>query len=281
MTDLLIRMLAGINAVANAAGDLLQAPVAACPGWLSLTVISAAVGVLALIVFKYTSNQQAIGRVRDDIKANLLAVKLYRDSFSVAMKSQARVLTGACRLLLYSLVPMLVLIGPVCLGLAQMGSWYQARPLRPEDGQVTVQLKVNGPPGILPLVTLEPFPAARLLAGPVRVSSRGEIYFKLQPLENGTHTLVFRVGDGRYEKQMVIGNGFMRVSPKRPGAHLGDVLMYPLETPFASADPVQSISIAYPPRDSRMYGTDWWVVYFFLASMACALLCKPFLKVRI
>jgi uncharacterized membrane protein (DUF106 family) len=281
MTDLLLRMLAGINAVANAAGELLQAPVAACPGWLSLTVMSAAVGVLALIVFKYTSNQQAIGRVRDDIKANLLAVKLYRDSFSVAMKSQTRVLTGACRLLLYSLVPMLVLIGPVCLVLAQMGSWYQARPLRPEDGQVTVQIKMKGSPGTLPLVTLDSLPAARLLTGPVRVSSRGEIYFTLRPLENGTHTLIFHVGDGRYEKQMVIGNGFMRVSPKRPGASPWDVLMYPLETPFASGDLVQSISIAYPPRDSMMYGTDWWVIYFFLASMAFAFLAKPFLKVRI
>lgn len=281
MTDLLIRMLAGINAVANAAGDLLQGPVAACPGWLSLTVMSAAVGVMALIVFKYTSNQQAIGRVRDDIKANLLAVKLYKDSFSVAMKSQARVLAGACRLLLYSLVPMLVLIGPVCLVLAQMGSWYQARPLRPEDGQVTVQLKVKGAPGVLPPVTLDPLPAARLLAGPVRVSGRGEIYFKLRPLENGTHTLIFHVGDGRYEKQITVGEGFMRVSPKRPGAHLGDVLMYPLEKPFAAGDPVKSISIAYPARDSRIYGTDWWVIYFFLASTAFAVLCKPFLKVRI
>jgi hypothetical protein len=176
---------------------------------------------------------------------------------------------------------MLVLSGPVCLVLAQMGSWYQARPLRPEDGQVTVQLKVKGAPGSLPLVTLDTLPAARLLAGPVRVSSRGEVYFKLRPLENGTHTLVFHVGDGCYEKQMAVGEGFMRMSPKRPGASPWDVLMYPLETPFASADPVQSISIAYPPRDSRIYGTDWWVVYFFLASMAFAVLCKPFLKVRI
>jgi len=281
MTDLLIRMLTAINARANAAGDMLQVPVAACPGWLSITVMSAAVGVLALVVFKYTSNQKAIGRVRDDIRANLLAVKLYKDNFSVAMRSQARVLADAFRLLFYSTVPMLVLIVPVCLVLAQMGSWYQARPLQPGDGQVTVTLKMNDRPGTLPRVTLDPLPGARLLTGPVRVSSRGEIYFKLQPLENGNHTLIFHIGDGRYEKQMVIGNGFMRVSPKRPGAHLKDVLMFPLEKPFTSGDPVQSISIAYPARDSRIYGTDWWIVYFFLASMAFAVLCKPFLKVRI
>ena len=281
MTALLIRMLAGVNTLANAAGNLLQSPVAACPGWLSLTVMSAGAGVLALLVFKHTSNQKAIGRVRDEIRANLLAVKLYPDSFSVAMRSQARVVAGSFRLLVYSVVPMLVLIGPVCLLLAQMGTWYQARPLRPEDGQVTVKCIMSDRLDSLPQVTLDSLPAAPLLAGPVRVTGKREIYFKLQPLENGNHSLVFRVGDGRYEKRMTIGKGFMRVSPLRPGASLGDVLMYPLEKPFTSGDPIQSIRIAYPTRESKIYGTDWWVGYFFLASMAFAVLCKPFLKVRI
>jgi uncharacterized membrane protein (DUF106 family) len=281
MTDLVIRTITGINGFTNALGDILQVPVALVPGWLSITVMSAAVGVLALVAFKYTSNQKAIGVVRDEIRANLLAVKIYQDNFFVAVRSQARVLAGAFRLLLYSMVPMLVLILPVCLVLAQMGSWYQARPLRPGDGQVTVQLQMNHPSGTLPQVSLEPLPGARLLAGPVRVTGKGEIYFKLQPVENGYHNLVLHVGDGRYEKRMAVGEGFMRVSPKRPGAKPWDVLMYPLEKPFSPDDPVGSISIAYPARDSRIYGTDWWVAYFFLASMAFAMLCKPFLKVRI
>jgi uncharacterized membrane protein (DUF106 family) len=281
MTELLLRMLTGINAFTNALGDMLQAPVATMPGWLSITVLSAAVGVLALIIFKYTSNQKAIGRVRDDIKANLLAVKLFRDNFSVAFRSQARVMAAAIKLLVYSLVPMLVIILPVCLVLAQMGSWYQARPVRPGEEQVTVQLKMNHRAGTLPQVSLDPLPGVRLLAGPVRVPSQGEVYFKLQPVENGYHTLVFHVGDGRYEKQLAVGEGFMRVSPRRPGANPGDVLLYPMEKPFSSGDHVGSISIAYPARESKIFGTDWWIVYFFLASMAFALLAKPFLKVRI
>jgi hypothetical protein len=89
------------------------------------------------------------------------------------------------------------------------------------------------------------------------------------------------VGDKRYQKQLAIGEGFMRVSPKRPGAHIGDMFLYPLEKPFASDSPVHSISVDYPARDSRIHGTDWWIVYFFVASMVFAFLCKPFLKVRI
>jgi len=281
MTELLLRTLTGINTVTNALGDMLQAPVATMPGWLSITILSAVVGVLALIIFKYTSNQKAIGRVRDDIKANLLAVKLFRDNFSVALRSQARVMAAAVKLLVYSLVPMLVIILPVCLVLAQMGTWYQVRPVRPGDGQVTVQLKMNHRAGTLPQVSLDPLPGVRLLTGPVRVPSRDEIYFRLQPLEYGNHTLVFHIGDARYEKQLAVGEGFMRLSPRRPGANPGDVLLYPMEKPFSSGDHIGSISIAYPARESKIFGTDWWIVYFFLASMAFAMLCKPFLKVRI
>ena len=281
MTELLLRTLTGINTVTNALGDMLQAPVATMPGWLSITILSAVVGVLALVIFKYTSNQKAIGRVRDDIKANLLAVKLFRDNFSVALRSQARVMAAAVKLLVYSLVPMLVIILPVCLVLAQMGTWYQVRPVRPGDGQVTVQLKMNHRAGTLPQVSLDPLPGVRLLTGPVRVPSRDEIYFRLQPLEYGNHTLVFHIGDARYEKQLAVGEGFMRVSPRRPGANPGDVLLYPMEKPFSSGDHIGSISIAYPARESKIFGTDWWIVYFFLASMAFAMLCKPFLKVRI
>jgi hypothetical protein len=89
--DFLVSLIAGINGATNAVGGLLLAPVAAVPGWLSITLISAVLGVLLLLIFKYTSNQRAIGRVRDDIKANLLAVKLFKDSLSVTFRSQARV----------------------------------------------------------------------------------------------------------------------------------------------------------------------------------------------
>ena len=281
MTHLAVGIITGINAVSNAAGGILLAPVAVLPGWLSLTVISALVGVLVLAVFKYTSNQKAIGRVRDDIKANLLAVKIFRDSFTVAFRAQTRVFAGAVSLLFHSLVPMLIIMLPVSLILAQMSLWYQARPLQPGDDAVTVKLTMNETVDSLPQVSLDPLPAAPVMTGPVRIFSKKEVYWKLKPVESGNHRLVFHIGDRRYEKQLAIGNGFMRVSPRRPGSQVVDALLYPLETPFASDEPVQSISIAYPGRDARMYGRDWWLVSFFLVSMACAFLFKPLLNVRI
>ncbi len=277
----LVALITWINVVTNTICGLLLAPVAMVPGWLSITVISAVVGVLLLVIFKYTSNQKAIGCVRDDIKANLLAVKLFKDSISVAFRLQVRVFAGAFKLLFYAIVPMLVMMVPVCLILAQMSLWYQTRPLRAGDEPAVVKLKLNDELTTLPQVTLESLPAARTMIGPVRVFSKKEIYWKITPVEDGNHNLIFRVGDRQYEKQLVIGEGFMRVSPTRPGANAGDILLYPLEKPFAADSPVHSISIEYPERDSRINGTDWWIVYFFIASMAFAFIGKPFLKVRI
>jgi len=277
----LVQLITWVNVVTNAIGGFFLAPVASVQGWLSITVISAVLGVFLLIIFKYTSNQKAIGRVRDDIKANLLAVKLFKDSFSVTFRSQGRVFCASFKLLFYSIVPMLVMIVPVILIMAQMSLWYQARPLQPGDEPVIVKLKLNDNLDTLPQVVLESLPAARTMIGPVRVFNKKEIFWKIKPVDEGNHNLIFHIGDRRYEKQLAVGEGFMRLSPKRPGADFADILLYPLEKPFTSDSPVHSISIDYPERDSRIYGTDWWIVYFFVASMVFAFLFKPLIKVRI
>ena len=277
----LVQLITWVNVVTNAIGGFFLAPVASVPGWFSITVISAVLGVFLLIIFKYTSNQKAIGHVRDDIKANLLAVKLFKDSFSVTFRSQARVFCASFKLLFYSIVPMLVMIVPVILIMAQMSLWYQARPLLPGDEPVIVRLKLNDNLDTLPQVILESLPAARTMIGPVRVFTKKEIFWKIKPVEDGNYNLIFHIGDRRYEKQLAVGEGFMRLSPKRPGADFVDILLYPLEKPFTSDFLVHSISINYPERDSRINGTDWWIVYFFVVSMIFAFMFKPFLKVRI
>ncbi|MCK4957981.1 MAG: hypothetical protein KAT00_01240 [Planctomycetes bacterium] len=73
----------------------------------------------------------------------------------------------------------------------------------------------------------------------------------------------------------------MHISPQRPGWHWGDIMLNPREKPFGPDSLVESISIDYPERISRTSGTDWWLGYFFVASLVFALLFKPFLKVKI
>ena len=270
-----------INVPINALARFLLAPIGVLPGWLSNTIISAVVGVVLLIIFKYTSNQRAIGRVRDDIKANMLALKLFKDSISVTLKAQGQVFAGAGLLLVHAIRPMLVMIVPVSLLLAQLGMWYQSRPLLPgEETVVTMKLSGNiDTPW--PNVSIKSIPAADVETGPVRVFNRREICWKIKASEAGQHHITFQVGQQQIEKELAIGDGFMRVSAERPGWHWADILLHPWERPFGPDSLVQSISISYPERLSKTSGTNWWLIYFFVASLVFALIFKPFLKVRI
>ena len=104
---MLARLIAWLNEGMNALFGLLRGPLTALPPWLSLTVISALLGVVLLILFKYTSPQTAIGRVRDKIKSRLLAMKLFKDNIPVVLKSQLQVFIASILLLIYSIPPIL------------------------------------------------------------------------------------------------------------------------------------------------------------------------------
>jgi hypothetical protein len=281
VTDLLAQLVVWLNAAANAVGRVVLAPVGVLPGWLSATLAAAATGVLLLVVFKYTSPQRAIKRVRADIKAHLLALKLFKDSTAVALRAQGRILLGALRLLLLSVVPLLVMVLPACLILGQLGLWYQSRPLRVgEDALVTLQLGGDaGSPW--PDVYLEPTGALDVLVGPVRVRGKREVCWGVRAREAGYHRLVFRVGDQAIDKELAVGDGFMRVSPKRPGWDFEEALRYPGEEPFRPDSPVRSVEIDYPERPSWTSGTDWWVAYWFVVSLAAGFCFRGWLKVNI
>ncbi|MBW1897518.1 MAG: hypothetical protein JRI61_00495 [Deltaproteobacteria bacterium] len=279
--DFVITLLVYTNLFVNKLGEFLLSPIALLPGWVSITIISAFLGIVLLFIFKYTSNQKQIASIRDSIKADMLAIRIFKNSTFVIFKAQTRVFFASFKLLFHSIVPMLVMIVPVSLTLAQMGLWYQARPVRLTDDSVIVKLSLNQNTVEWPKVKLRCRPAAVKTVGPVKVWSKKEIYWKIKPVKNGYFPLVFEVGEQKIEKQLAIGDGFMRLSSKRPGPVLGDVILYPLEKPFQADAAVQSVTIDYPARNSKINGTDWWIFYFFIVSLVFALIFKPFLRVRI
>lgn len=280
MTNLLVQLIVWLNAVADALGRIVLAPIGALPGWLSATIVSAVTGVLLLIVFKYTSNQHAIKRARDDINAHLLALKLFKDSTSVSLRAQGRILLGAVRLFVLAIVPMLVMAVPVSLLLGQLALWYQFRPLEINE-EAVVTLKLNGAGTTLPTVRLEPGSAAEVVIGPVRVPSKREVCWKIRPRVNGVHQLAFAVGHSMAEKELAVSPGLLRVSKLRPGWDWSDVLMHPQEEPFPPTSEVHSIDIDYPGRSSWTSGADNWVIYWFVVSMVAALCFRRALNVNV
>ncbi|MHC4843151.1 MAG: hypothetical protein ACYTFM_00340 [Planctomycetota bacterium] len=281
MTDFLAQIIRLINIPVNAVGGFLFAPVSIIPGWLSNTIISAFAGVLLLIIFKYTSNQNAIGRIRDDIKANMLAIKLFKDDISVILSSEGHVFKGAFLVLFHYIRPMLIAVVPLTLLLVQLGLWYHSRPLSiGQEALVTMEFSTNEEASWEEVV-IEPMSAIEVISGPVRVYSNKQLYWKIKALEGGYHLMVFRMGEQSFNKELAIGDGLMRVSVERPGWNWSNILLNPWEEPFGLGSDVQSIYIDYPERSQLFLGIPWWLVYFFIASTVFAFIFKPLLKVKI
>ena len=285
--DFVAQIVVWLNVGGNALGKSVLAPLALLPGWLSATIVAVASGILLLLVFKYTSNQSAIQKVRNDIKAHLLALKLFKDSPWVALRAQGRILGDAGLLFLHAIVPMLVMLMPVCLLLGQLGLWYQSRPLKVGE-EAVITLKLNGNSALSgyadmaswPDVRLEPTEALEVTLGPVRVISKREICWNIRALQSGYHRLAFQVNGQTVDKEFAVGDGFMRVSQRRPEWRWLDVLLHPSEQPLRPDSAIQSIEIDYPKRSSWASGSDSWMIYWFLASLVSALCFRRLLGVH-
>lgn len=277
----LAQLISILNSGMNTLFSLMQGLLSALPAWLSLTIVSSVLGVLLLILFKYTSHQSAISRVRDKIKARLLAMKLFKDNIPVVLKSQVQIFILAVLLLIYSIPPMLVMILPFCLVLGQLGVWYQARPLNINEEAVVVMQLAGSENDPMPEAVLAAMEGAQVVTGPVRVPSKRQIYWQIKAQEAGIHQLEFDVDQSLIQKELSIGQGLMPVSIKRPALDLADLILYPAEKPFNETSPVRWVQINYPDRTSKLTGSGVWVIFLFVVSMAAAFAVKPFLNVKI
>jgi hypothetical protein len=278
--DVLAQVVVWLNAAANALGVAL-APLAVLPGWLSATLVAAASGVLLLVVFKYTSHQRAIKAVRNDIQANLLALKLFKDSVPVTLRAQGRILVGAVWLLVLAVGPMLVMVVPVSLLWGQLALWYESRPLKVGE-EAVVSLQLGGDTdGRWPEVKLRPTDAVETTVGPVRVRSQRAVYWNIKARAAGYQRLVFEVDGQTADKDLAVGDGFMRVSTQRPGWVWWQALLNPAEQPFAADSRVRGIEIDYPARAGWTCGSGRWMYYWFAVSLVAALCFRRLLNVNV
>jgi len=246
------------------------------PPWVGLVVISAVAGVVMLIAFRYLSNQKGIARAKDDIKANLLALKLFKDDLRVALRAQGRILWALVRLQRYILVPVLWMALPTMLLLAQMAMRYQWRPPMPGE---KLLLKVYSPSAAMRATSarIEPNDGLEVEAGPIAAS--GDFAWRIRAVKPGRHTIFIHAGT-TWEKEIVVGGPIQRVSRYRPGPNWTMQLLYPIESPLELATSSEGVEIYYPEQKSYIFGSGYWAISFFVISMLTAILLKPLFKVR-
>ena len=278
MNSFLVEIISRINAGLTTVSGWLIRPLMHLPGWLSCAVISGLTALLILIIYKYTSNQTAIKKIRNRIKANLLAMKLYKDSLPVTLNAQWQLFKAGVALLLNSLIPLAVMMIPMVMILAQLQSWYGYLPLNPgENAVVTVQLDSDES---LDSVKIASISGAHIVTGPVRIQTLNQAAWTIQADEEGIGMITFEVNGQQFNKSLTIGKDqYVQVSPLRPGSQISNALLYPTEKPFKTDAAVQSVKISYPQRTWDAGITNSWLIDFFIMSCILALLLKNTIKV--
>lgn len=277
LAPVLSPLLRVLNPITTKIGDVVYAALRPLPAWCGITLIAGITGIVLLLWFRKISNQDAITRSKDEMKAHLLALKLFKDDLRTVLLSQVRLFWAGVKLQRYVLTPVLLAMPVMLLMLAQLGVRYQWRPIHVGE---RVVLKVNvDAEKINPVtITLADAPGVNVEAGPV---PGGDIVaWRLSGAKPGRHELAINVGDQKITKEIAVGDGLMRVSALRPGRDWTEQLLNPIESPLPAGGPVRSIEIVYPQLDSFVIGADWWVLYFLIISIGVALIFKPVFGVK-
>ena len=248
--------------------DLLCWPFRPLPPIWAMLVISCLSGVAMVWIFGKTSDQDRIRQLREQIRGNLIGVRLFQRDVGVILRLQRRIFGDTLRYMRLALVPMVVLLVPMLLIMTQLNLRFAVRPLAP--GEVAVvkafvrDAELLGGPA-----RIEAAGGVQVETPAVRMPAAGEVAWRIRATAPGEHRLVVHVGSAAVETHLIAGEGWGAVPDRRTGRGVLDTLLYPGEPPIASGHAIEAVEIGYAALDLRALG--WpvhWLVAFFVLSIA-------------
>lgn len=262
-----------LNSVFRSIFDLLLMPFREMPWWVGLTLVSLVASVAMLWVFKKTSNQTALEKVKREIHACLFEIRLFNDDLRAILRSQFGILRHNLTYFRLSLVPMVWMIVPFVLVIAQLQFHYGYKALTPgTQALVKVELTEEAaedysqakPP--LDLLSSEGF---KVETAGVWIPSKREMTWRVLARAEGTHDLTVKFADQAVAKSALIGGGIVRRSPLLVQKNFLRELIYPAEKPLPKSSSIRSVSLQYPP-DPPIAGMPGWMLIFLLLSIVFA-----------
>jgi len=251
--------------------------------WIGMIFVSLLTGLLMLFIYKYTSNQEGIRKIKNKIKAHLLELRLYKDSLSISLKAQGGILRENLKYIGYSSKPLLVMIIPVILILIQLNFWFAYDSLKPNQSTLLrVQLN-DGVPLLDTQIEIKPGIGIVLETPPLRIEDSNEINWRIRAKENGVHEIIITADGQEYTKNISVGQkALSRISPLRTRKNFFRELSYPTESPLPKNAPIKYIEISYPPRTMNLFGLNiHWLIAYFALSIIIGFSLKGLFKVDI
>lgn len=267
------------QALAGGIPGALLWPAAYSPLLLVLAA-SVATGLLIVVIFRYTSNQKAIRRAKGQLQAQLLAVRLFQDQLQVVLRAYLRILLGTVRYVRLTLVSTAVMLVPLVPLMVQLDRYLGWTPLTPGE-PFLMKVRVAAPEALQSAELQLPSGLSRT-ATPVRLPAENEVVWRVTAEREGSYQADVVVDGQRFSKEVIVADGLARISAVRWRGHFWRRLLESGEAALPEGAPVEAITVTYRPRNLDLAFAEWnWIIVFFLASMAWALVFKKLLRIEI
>ncbi|MFW6198264.1 MAG: hypothetical protein ACOC5E_00425 [Acidobacteriota bacterium] len=273
-----------VNGVMGPLFDWILYPFRSVHPLIGLTIVSAVCAVLMLLGFRATSDQEGLAAVKRKIAAGIFEIRLYNDDILAILRAQAALLRHNLTYMRLNVVPMLWMIVPFVLVVAQLQFHYGYRGLQPGDSTtLRVTLAESAVPASgAPEVDLDVPEGLRVDSPSVWIPSEREIAWRLVVEDGGVHELGVALGGDTWSKRVVASEQVLRRSPWRLQAGFLDQLLYPAESPLPADAPVAQIAVDYPDREVGLWGWDGhWLIAFLILTIGLAYALKGFFGVTI
>lgn len=246
-----------------------------------MTVISLASGIAMVWVFGKVSDQTSIKTLREQIKGNLIGVRLFQSDLSVSMRLQRRIFTDTMRYMRHALIPMIILSVPVLLIMSQLNLRFAVLPATPGE-QILVKAFVRDTQLLDRTVRLGTTPALTVETPGVRIPLTREVTWRVRAQRAGQHEITIHIGEQTLESHLIAGDRWGPVPTRRTGRGAIDTLLYPGAPPIPTNHNVEAVEIGYETLKLRIFGwTVHWLVAFLALSIVFGFAFKGLIGVEV
>ena len=242
--------------------------------------ISLAIGLVMVIVFAYTSDQGAIRIAKDQLKAHLLALRLFQDQIQVVLRSYGRIVLATGNYLRLAFKPLLFVIVPMTFLIVQLDRYLGSVPL--STGQsFLIKARMDDPDSLIE-ASLQLPDGLTATAPAVHVPAESEVAWRVVAEKPGEYVVRVHVADQLFAKRVIVGSGMARLSSVRLRGKFWERIFVSAEPALPGNKFVEAIDVQYPERNIAFAGLQWnWIWLFFVLSLASGFLFKSILGIEI
>ncbi|MGB5734228.1 MAG: hypothetical protein WBM40_07295 [Thiohalocapsa sp.] len=257
--------------------------------FVGVTLVSLIVAMVMLVIFKRASDQHALEQVKRKIQGCLFEIRLLGDDPRAILRAQSEIFRHSLSWIKLGLMPMVWILPPLVLVIAQLQSHYGYQVPAPGDTFVVeaqlTEVAASSLEGRRPDVALQGGGDGLVIKTPaVWIPAQRRLAWRVELRSPGDYELTLSLAGATATKSFDARPQLVRRSPLRVRSGFLDQLLYPAEPPLRVDGPFQSVSISLNDADLQIPGLGWsthWTVSFFVLSIVFAFALKRTFGVKI